>query len=151
MDLPFCKIIVDSRHADTGTNSSFEISLPETLSLPHDAVAYVCDLQVTNNVKRYKQKQEHVLLGRAGTWPTYSQPCVSYKQIVYTRESCNRASEQDDCVANNASNALETFILANDELLQQLFSNIVIFQTHNDNNGIQPWTMNYTNPKPAMS
>ena len=46
--LPFTKIIVDSRHADAGTNSSFEISLPETLSLPHDAVCYVCDLQVTN-------------------------------------------------------------------------------------------------------
>ena len=50
MDLPFSKIIVDSRHADAGTNSSFEISLPETLSLPHDAVAYVCDLQVTNTI-----------------------------------------------------------------------------------------------------
>ena len=49
MDLPFSKIIVDSRHVDAGTSSSsFEISLPETLSLPHDAVAYVCDLQVTN-------------------------------------------------------------------------------------------------------
>ena len=46
--LPSCTIIVDSRHADAGTSSSFEISLPETLSLPHDAVAYVCDLQVTN-------------------------------------------------------------------------------------------------------
>ena len=48
MDLPFSKIIVDSRHADAGTSSSFEISLPETLSPPHDAVCYVCDLQNTN-------------------------------------------------------------------------------------------------------
>ena len=48
MDLPFSKITVDSRHADAGASSSFEISLPETLSLPHNAVAYVCDLQVTN-------------------------------------------------------------------------------------------------------
>ena len=48
MGLPFCKVIVDSRHADAGTNSSFEISLPETLALPHNAVAYVCDLHVTN-------------------------------------------------------------------------------------------------------
>ena len=46
--MPFSKIIVDSRHADAGTNSSFEISLPETLSLPHDAVCYVCDLQISN-------------------------------------------------------------------------------------------------------
>ena len=48
MDLPFNKIIVDSRHASAGTSSSFEISLPETLSSPHNAVCYVCDLQVTN-------------------------------------------------------------------------------------------------------
>ena len=48
MDLPFTKIIVDSRHADAGTSESFEITLPETLSLPQQAVCYVCDLQVTN-------------------------------------------------------------------------------------------------------
>ena len=48
MDLPFNKIIVDSRHADAGNSNSFEISLPETLALPHNAVCYVCDLQVTN-------------------------------------------------------------------------------------------------------
>ena len=49
MDLPFNKIIVDSRHADAGTSESFEVSLPETLSLPQHAVCYVCDLQVTNS------------------------------------------------------------------------------------------------------
>ena len=48
MDLPFNKIIVDSRHADSGNSNSFETRLPETLSLPHNAVCYVCDLQVTN-------------------------------------------------------------------------------------------------------
>ena len=48
MDLPFNKIIVDSRHDDSGNSNSFEISLPETISPPHNAVCYVCDLQVTN-------------------------------------------------------------------------------------------------------
>ena len=48
MDLPFSKIIVDSRHAAAGTSSSFEVALPETLTLPHNAVCYVCDLQITN-------------------------------------------------------------------------------------------------------
>ena len=47
MDLPFNKIIVVSRHADSGNSNSFEISLPETLSPLHNAVCYVCDLQVT--------------------------------------------------------------------------------------------------------
>ena len=50
-----------------------------------------------------------------------------------------------------ASTADKTFILANDDLLQQLFSNNVLFQTYGDVNGIQSWTMNYTNPKSAMS
>ena len=48
MDLPFNKIIVDSRHAYAGTSENFEISLPETISLPQHAVCYVCDLQLTN-------------------------------------------------------------------------------------------------------
>ena len=48
MDLPFNKIIVDSRHADFGNSNSFEIRLPEAISLPYNAVCYVCDLQVTN-------------------------------------------------------------------------------------------------------
>ena len=48
MDLPFSKLIVDSRHADAGTSESFEVSLPETVSLPQHAVCYVCDLQLTN-------------------------------------------------------------------------------------------------------
>ena len=45
----------------------------------------------------------------------------------------------------------KTFILANDDLLQQLFSHNVLFQTYDDINGIQPWTTNYTSPKSAMS
>ena len=48
MDLPFNKIIVDSRHAAAGNSSNFQISLPETLTLPQHAVCYVCDLQITN-------------------------------------------------------------------------------------------------------
>ena len=96
MDLPFSKIIVDSRHADAGTSSSFEISLPETLSLPHDAVADVCDLQVTNTFASTNNNTKYVLLDRAGIGPTYPQSCVSYEQIVYARESCNRVTYQDE-------------------------------------------------------
>ena len=48
MDLPFNKLIVDSRFANSGTSTDFEISLPETLSLSHNAVAYVCGVQVTH-------------------------------------------------------------------------------------------------------
>ena len=48
MGLPFNKIIVDSRHAAAGDSSNFQVSLPETLTLPQHAVCYVCDLQITN-------------------------------------------------------------------------------------------------------
>ena len=48
MDLPFNKIIVDSRHADAGNSNSFEVSLLETSALPHPAVWYMCDLQAAN-------------------------------------------------------------------------------------------------------
>ena len=58
MDLPFNKIIVDSRHADAGNSNSFEISLPETLALPHNAVCYVCDLQVTNTFSSVDPQSE---------------------------------------------------------------------------------------------
>ena len=50
VDLPFNKLIVDSRFADAGNSTSFQVSLPETLSLPQNAVAYVCDVQVTNTM-----------------------------------------------------------------------------------------------------
>ena len=45
----------------------------------------------------------------------------------------------------------KTFILANDDLLQQLSSDNVLAQTNDDINGIQPWTMNYNKTKSAMS
>ena len=59
MDLPFNKIIVDSRHADSGNSNSFEISLPETVSLPHNDVCYVCDLQVTNTCSSADPNKTH--------------------------------------------------------------------------------------------
>ena len=50
-----------------------------------------------------------------------------------------------------ASTPDKTCTLGNDDLLQQLFSNSALLQTYEDNNGIQPRTMNYTQPKSAMS
>ncbi len=39
---------MDSCHADAGTSESFEVRLPETISLPPHAVCYACDLHVAN-------------------------------------------------------------------------------------------------------
>ena len=172
MDLPFSKIIVDSRHADAGTSSSFEISLPETLTLPHDAVAYVCDLQVTNTFSStnknkntfYWIEQElgqnslnRVVLTAKSYTPeslaTELQTRMNESSIFRPTPGYVVTFEEDlgALTILRASTADKTFILANDDLLQQLFSNNVLFQTYDDVNGIQSWTMNYTNPKSAMS
>ena len=47
--LPFEKVIVDSRTASSGNGTSFELTLPETLHLPADAVCYVTDLAVSHS------------------------------------------------------------------------------------------------------
>ena len=168
----FCEIIVDSRHADAGTSNSLEISLPETLSLPHDAVAYACDLQVTNTFASTNKnnntfcwiEQElgqnslnRVFLANKSYTPeslaTELQTKMNASSIMIPTPGYVVTFEEDlgALKITRASLPDKTFILANDDLLQQLFSNNVLFQTYDDNNGIQPWTMNYTNPKSAMS
>ena len=44
MDLPFSKIVVDSRHAVSGDASSFDIALPKSLTLPPNAVCYCTEI-----------------------------------------------------------------------------------------------------------
>ena len=50
MDVPFNKVIVDSRHAAQGTSTNFDISLPETLVLPPNAAVYVTDVVISNTM-----------------------------------------------------------------------------------------------------
>ena len=46
----------------------------------------------------------------------------------------------------------KTFFLVNDDLLQQLYPPLIITQFNDDSNdGIQPWTLNRSEPKSAMS
>ena len=45
----------------------------------------------------------------------------------------------------------KTFFFVGDDLLQRLFNPFVIFQTNDNFNGIHSWTLNYKNPKSAMS
>ena len=46
MDLPFSKIVADSRHAASGDANSFDITLPESLTLPPTAVCYCTDITI---------------------------------------------------------------------------------------------------------
>ena len=48
MELPFTKIIVDSRHAANGDASAFDISLPESITLPPNAVVYTTDISIAH-------------------------------------------------------------------------------------------------------
>ena len=143
MDLPFCKNIVDSRHAGAGTNNSFETSLPETLSHPHDAVAYVCDLQVTNTFAS-TNKNKNMFYWIEQELGQHSLNRVFLANKSYTPESLatelqtkmNESSimrptpgyvvtfeeELGALKITRASLPDKTFMLANDDLLQQLFS-----------------------------
>ena len=171
MDLPFNKIIVDSRHASAGTSSSFEISLPETLSLPHNAVCYVCDLQVTNNFSSVDpNKNTFYFIENELSQNSLNRAILTSKS--YTPETLatelqtklNEASifrptadyvvvfdeELGSLKISRASLADKTFFLANDDLLQQLSSTDFLFQTYDADNGPVPWTMDFSNPKSAM-
>ena len=48
-ELPFHKVFVDSRAASAGNASSWEVTLPETLSLPRNAVCYVTDVAISHS------------------------------------------------------------------------------------------------------
>ena len=48
MELPFSKIVVDSRHAASGDASNFDITLPESLTLPPNAVCYCTDIAIAH-------------------------------------------------------------------------------------------------------
>ena len=49
--LPFEKIIIDSRNASLGDATSFQVTLPETLHLPPDAVMYVTDCAISHSFR----------------------------------------------------------------------------------------------------
>ena len=45
----------------------------------------------------------------------------------------------------------KTFFLVNDDLLQQLYPPLVTMQFYDVSNGAQPWVLNRSDPKSAMS
>ena len=93
MDLPFNKIIVGSRHASAGTSSSFEISLPETLSLPHNAVCYVCDLQVTNTFSSVDFNKRTLYFIENELSQSVLKRVFLDQQMVRARLVCNRIAD----------------------------------------------------------
>ena len=67
MDLPYNKIITDSRHDANGNSTSFEVSLPESISLPPHAVCFVTDLRVTHTFSSMSNRNEFYVLERGDT------------------------------------------------------------------------------------
>ena len=64
MDLPFNRIIIDSRHAASGNSTSFEVSLPESISLPPQSVCFVSDIQVTHTFSSMSNRNEFYFIER---------------------------------------------------------------------------------------
>ena len=63
-DLPFRKIILDSRTADVGDAENFTVSLPSTLQLPPNTACFVLDAAVSYGfytVETGQNDQLHVL------------------------------------------------------------------------------------------
>ena len=170
MDLPFSKIIVDSRHADAGTSSSFEISLPETLSPPHDAVCYMCDLQVTNTFSTVDPSRNtfywiengssqnvtnRIFLSNKSYTPeslaSELETTLNESSILQPSPGYNVVFDEDrgSLRFTRTGDATSSLFLVTDELLQQLASTDFVFQTYS--NGTQTWTMDVANPKSAMS
>ena len=48
MELAFSKIAVGNRHAASGDASNFDITLPESLTLPPNAVCYCTDIAIAH-------------------------------------------------------------------------------------------------------
>ena len=96
MDLPFSKIIVDSRHAAAGTSSSFEVALPETLTLPHNAVCYVCDLQITNTfMNAYENMNTFYWIENELSQNVLNRVFLA-KKNVYARQSSYRTANKTE-------------------------------------------------------
>ena len=174
MDLPFNKIIVDSRHADNGTSESFEVSLPETLSLPQHAVCYVCDLQITNsfttvdssNNNFYWLENGFVVSGTIMNKITLDSRNYEPDSLVEELQAkMNAASvfipdpgysvtfDHNKNVINfsRSGTADRTFTLVNDDLLRnETFRANTVLKTYDTSNGHVSWTMNYTRPSSAM-
>ena len=47
IELPFRKVIIDSRNAVTGEAEDFVVSLPSTLQLPANTACYVLDVALS--------------------------------------------------------------------------------------------------------
>ena len=70
MDLPFNRIIIDSRHAANGNNTSFEVSLPESISLPPHAICFVSYIQVTHSFHNMSNINEFYFIERDASGTT---------------------------------------------------------------------------------
>ena len=149
MGLPFCKIIVDARHADAGTSSSFEISLPETLSLPHSTVCYICDLQISNTFSTVDPSRNtfywiekgssqnvinRIFLSNKGYTPeslaSELETKLNESSILQPSPGYNVVFDEDrgSLRFTRTGDATRSFFLVNDYLLQQFASTDFVFK-----------------------
>ena len=97
--LPFNKIIVDSRHASVGTSTNFEITLPETISLPQNAACYVADVVISNTMPTVGTSagtltHTFYFIERIGSLTALNRAYLDETKNVYRQGASQRDSDQ---------------------------------------------------------
>ena len=163
MDLPFNRIIIDSRHAASGNSTSFEVSLPESISLPPHAVCFVTDLQVTHTFSSMSNRNEFYFIERDANGVTLVNRAILDTSKTHTADSLaselqtqmNAVSTLSDpggyTVTFSEDTGLMTFtraapgsfMPANDDLLQTpAFQQQAVCQTRGSS-GLEAYTPYY--------
>ena len=168
-ELPFNKLITDNRFADAGDSTSFEVSLPETLSLPQNAVAYICDVQITNTMSTMDNfSNTFYFIERTSTGQDSLNPVVLDTAKVYSAETLKDELQTKlnavslvgggytvEFVFDNhvlKFNNSNSFFIVNDDLLRTpAFQSYLVPRTLNPTTGaIEQYTLNYNAPQSMM-
>ena len=171
--LPFNKIIVDSRHATVGTSTNFEITLPETLSLPPNAACYVTDVVISNtmptlgtaggtvnhNFYWIERVGGDTVLNRVFLDETKMYTGTTFAQEIETKMNAGSISgsavytvtfdtSMNNMVFERSSGSTDSFYLVNDDLLADpAFQTALPTKTGANQDD---WTPNFSAPRSAM-
>ena len=173
MDVPYTKIIVDSRHAAAGTSTNFDITLPETLNLPQNAACWVSDVVISNtmptlgtgsgtlrhNFYFMERYDGAIVLNRAHLDETKMYNSDSFaaeiqakmNQVSLDASAPYTVTYSEDLGAMVFSRPVvsdRSFFIVNDDLLETTgFQNAMVCRTGVNQD---PWTPDYQNPRSAM-
>lgn len=106
IDLPIHKLIVDSRSAIAGNASEFQIQLPETLYMPQDSCAYVCDVCISHT---FRSIEDHTAVaGRNHFMYFFEQTYQNGTKLVLNRAALASGHYTPSSLAQELENAMNT-------------------------------------------